>query len=91
MKHEVYSVRDGAVGAYLPPFFQRSRGEAIRSFISAFENKEHQFSKYPEHYVLYQLGFFDDVSGELEYSPEFPMKVLSGHEAISGSVEMISK
>lgn len=81
MKLMVFSVRDAAVGAFMQPFFARSKGEAIRSFMMAAQDEKHDFFRNGSDYVLFQLGFFDDVSGELEYSPEFPEKILSALEA----------
>lgn len=59
----IYSVRDKAVDAFLPPFFSRAKGEAIRSFASAVSQADHQFAKSKGDFELYSLGTFDDISG----------------------------
>lgn len=61
----VFSVFDSAVQAYMPPFFERSHGAAIRAFANAFVDPNGNFSKRPADYDLYALGTFDDVSGVL--------------------------
>jgi len=81
MKMLVCSVRDGAVMAFLPPFFTRSKGEAVRSFMEACNNREHQFNKHAHDYVLYHLGEFDDHSG-MFVSIE-PFRLLSGLECLA--------
>lgn len=76
-----FSVRDAAVGAFLPPFFCRSKGEAIRSFAEAVANPEHQFSKHAGDYALFYVGSFDDHSGVLD--------IPSGPERIIGALEVL--
>lgn len=60
---EVYTVHDRAVGAFLQPFFVRSRGEAVRSFTEACNDGKSQFAKYPGDYTMYFVGKYDDQSG----------------------------
>ena len=59
----IYSVYDDAAKAFLPPFFVRSKGEAVRSFSSAVGQSDHQFSKFKSDYTLFELGSYDDVTG----------------------------
>lgn len=74
----VFTVRDEKVGAFMPPFFARSRGEAVRSFMQVFDDKEHAFARSPGDYVLYALGSFDDNSGLID-SRE-PERLMGGLE-----------
>jgi hypothetical protein len=69
----VATVYDVAVGAYLQPFFTRSRGEAIRTFVDACSDAKHQFAKYPADYILMYLGEFDDQSGTVESVTPFSL------------------
>jgi len=78
MKLFVFTVLDNAVGAYLPPFYARSRGEAIRSFTEAANAPDHNFKKNSRDYVLYELGSFDDVSGMFDTGE--PDRVLAAAE-----------
>lgn len=61
-----FAVHDKAVGAFLPVFFARSKGEAIRSFTTAATQQDHQFAKNAGDYTLYYIGQFDDANGALE-------------------------
>lgn len=63
MKLQVYSVLDKAVNSFLQPFYARAKGEAIRSFSDACNNREHNFNKHASDFVLVHLGEFDDASG----------------------------
>ena len=76
----IFSVYDSAVGAFLPPFFSRSKMEAIRSFSAACNEKEHQFSKYGRDYALFELGEFEDSVGSLESIQ--PTRVISAMECL---------
>lgn len=61
-----FSVRDEAVGAFLPLFFARSKGEAIRSFSTAVQDSSHQFYKHKGDYALFLVCGFDDSTGYVE-------------------------
>lgn len=50
----------------MQPFFLLTRSAAIRAFGDLVANPEQQISKHPEDYVLYELGVFNDDSGQVE-------------------------
>ncbi|QCQ84909.1 nonstructural protein [Blackfly microvirus SF02] len=79
MKMGLYSVRDGAAGAFLPVLSFRSKGEAIRSFSDAVLSADHQFAKHTRDYAMFFLGEFDDNSGLIEPVVQ-PVPVISGLE-----------
>jgi hypothetical protein len=81
MKLLCYSVRDGAVGAFLPPFMCRADGEARRSFVVACSDPKLPFSGALSDYVLFRIGSFDDVSGMYECVD--PVRMLSAFEAVA--------
>jgi hypothetical protein len=74
----VFSVYDKAVGAHLPPFYARSKGEALRSFSDACNDSKHQFYQHGLDYVLVFLGEFNDVGGI--FSCGEPVRILSATE-----------
>lgn len=80
MIYEIFTVRDKAVGSFLPPFYCRSVGEALRSFTATVNEKDHQFNKYVEDYVLFSLGTFDDQSGT--FASQDPLRVISAMEVL---------
>lgn len=79
MKLQVISVFDDAAKAFLPPFFVRSKGEAIRSFCDAVLDEKHQFHRHREDYILYSLGEFDDRDGTITFDSA-PTRLLLGVE-----------
>lgn len=59
------SIYDSAVKAYLQPFFQRTRGEALRSFRAAVNEEGHNFQVHAADYTLFVIGEFDEDTGKL--------------------------
>lgn len=76
----VYTVYDSAVQAYLQPFFCRSRGEALRSFGDACNDKSKPFFQHGLDYTLVYLGEFDDAGGTFSCAP--PVRIISAHECV---------
>lgn len=66
MELKIFTVHDSKVGAYLQPFFMRSRGEAIRAFITVVNDRQSQFYSHPEDYTLFEVGTYDDQTGRVE-------------------------
>lgn len=79
MKLLICSVFDQAVGAYLQPFFARSKAEAIRSFSDAVGTPKSPFCEHPSDYTLVCLGAFNDADGEVVAS-QMIEKLITGLE-----------
>lgn len=60
MLHSLFCVFDSKVGAFMSPFFMRSKNEAIRSFIDVVNDGKSSISLHPEDYSLFFCGVFDD-------------------------------
>lgn len=63
MLHEVYTIRDSKSEMFHPPFLQKAKGEAERTFTQLANDPETSIGRFPEDYDLYYLGQFDDNSG----------------------------
>jgi len=61
----VFGVRDAKAQAFLQPFYSNSSGSAIRAFGDAVNDRQSPLGKHPMDYQLFELGTFDDNSGEL--------------------------
>jgi len=79
MKMMVFSVFDKIAGAFLPPFYARSRGEAIRSFGEA-ANDPKRFLRHAADYSLVYHGEWDDNSGV--FVTVDPERIIGAHELI---------
>lgn len=64
MKMKIYAVHDRAADAFMTPFFQASRGLALRSFCAAVE-EEGPLAKHMMDYRLYEVGLWDDATGSV--------------------------
>lgn len=77
---QIFSVLDKAASAFLPPFYSRTKGEALRSFGDALTDEKHAFTTHPDDYVLYRLGEFDDNSGIMACGE--PERIVSAREML---------
>lgn len=81
---KVFGVYDSKALAFLQPFFSNSNGAAVRAFADAVCDGKSPIAMHPGDYQLYELGEFDDHSGEL--SPLSPTKLLcNGLDFVSTS------
>ena len=72
MKHIVIAVRDSAVNCFNRPMFVPAVGAGIRAFQDEINRRadDNMMSKHPEDFELYELGSFEDGTGELEMLKE---------------------
>lgn len=62
---KIFSVYDVKTQAYMTPFFSATPGSAIRSFTDAAVNPDSIVAAHPEDFHLYEIGEFNDQTGEL--------------------------
>lgn len=77
---KVYSVRDKAVEAFMPPFYERAHSAARRAFEQACLDPNHQFAKNKDDFDLFYMGEFDDQVGAFVVGPHMPERIASGLE-----------
>lgn len=70
---KIYAIYDMKAQFYKPPFYQRSKGEALRTFTQLANDKQTLVGMHPEDFALYELGEFDDIKGTLH--PETPISL----------------
>lgn len=63
---KIFTVHDSRAEAYLPPFYMRTKGEAIRAFETTVKDTNSQFNKYPQDYTLVELGEFDESTADIK-------------------------
>ena len=74
MKLKVFAIHDAKAEAYMQPFFMANKGTAIRAITELLSKSDHQFSKYPEDFTLFELGEYDDSNGQmLPHSTPLPI------------------
>lgn len=67
MIHKVYTVYDSKAEAYLFPISYQSKGQAVRAFSEAANDKNSNIGKYPEDFTMFELGEFDDVDCSFKF------------------------
>lgn len=65
MQMKLYSVQDVKAEFYGNPFSARNAAEATRMFQQLVEDEKTQVNRYPDEFVLWELGAFDVETGEL--------------------------
>lgn len=63
---KVFSILDIKAKTYCKPFVDTTPASAIRSFGQAVNDPQSQISKFPEDYILYQIGEFSETTGALK-------------------------
>lgn len=66
MQTQLYTVYDSKAKAYSHPFHAPNDAVALRMFGEVANDPSTQISKYPEDFVLYHLGRFDDQDASFE-------------------------
>lgn len=66
MELKAFSIRDQKSEVFNTPFFQKTHGEAERSFRELVQDPKSMVSKYPDDYDLYYLGTYNDQNGLID-------------------------
>lgn len=66
MLMKVFGIYDSKTEAFLPPFFVRTNGDAIRAISTHVNDEKHNFCKYAEDFTLFELGSWDDSNGKFD-------------------------
>lgn len=69
MKLKIFSVYDSKIQAYNTPFYLRTSGDAIRGWTTAVNDETTQFNKHPEDFTLFEIGEYDDLTGDISQLP----------------------
>lgn len=63
---KVFSVYDSKAKVFNIPFLFPIAALAVRGFTSAVSDPRSSLNKFPDDFVLFEIGEFDDVSGHFE-------------------------
>lgn len=77
---QMYSIRDQKAECFNTPFFQKTHGEAERSFTELCNDPKSMVAKYPDDYDLYHVGTYDDVKGVVK-SLDTPQHIIKAVQA----------
>lgn len=77
MQELVYAVRDSK-SVFNPPFVQKTRGEAIRTFTDLVNDPQNVLlHRYPEDYALYEVAKWDAHLGVFDLPQSGPMPIVT--------------
>lgn len=80
--HVLTSVLDTKADCFSTPVAVRTEAEAIRSFSQSVNNPETGYHNYPEDFILFSVGTFDQLTGEIVPHPAKELvKAISVKEA----------
>ncbi len=65
MKVQCYAIFDMCSGIYEKPFFSTADALVKREFQDVAVSADHPIAKHPEHYSLWRLGTFDNLTGNI--------------------------
>ncbi len=65
MKVQCYAIFDTCSGIYEKPFFSSADDVVRREFQDVAMTADHPINKHPEHYSLWRLGAFDNLTGKI--------------------------
>ncbi len=80
---KMFAVYDSKTEAYMQPFFVNSTGGAIRAFENSVNTKDELFNKYPADFTLFEIGAFDDQTGQVE--------TLKTHTNLCNAIECVQQ
>ncbi len=65
MKAQIYAIFDTCSGIYEKPFFHTADDAVKREFQDVVNTADHPINKHPEHYSVWRLGNFDNLTGDI--------------------------
>lgn len=68
MIQKIFSIFDEKAEAFMQPFYCETSGVAIRHITDCLSNPDHQFSKHPSDYTLFNLGEFNNLDGSINHN-----------------------
>ena len=62
----IFSIFDNVAYHYEPPFIEKNKGTAIRRIQDLISNNPNSpYSKFPDNFALYHIGYFDPSDGSI--------------------------
>jgi len=86
MKKVIMCLRDRAAQAFIQPFTTPRVELAVRSLQNTLASQKTEMNQFPDDYELYELGTFDDNSGEFEVLPR-PKLITTAREQMPKAYE----
>jgi len=82
----IFAIQDTKADAFLQPFFCETQAVAIRLLKKPCNDGQHNFCVHAGDYHLYELGSFEEATGEINC---WPKKHITGLDALVDQVEPV--
>lgn len=83
MISDLFTVFDVKARTYCKPFCAENLATAIRAFAHAANDQTTEIGRYPEDFILYHLGAFDDQSAQYQLQ-QAPIELARAHLLLKG-------
>ncbi len=81
---KMFTVYDSKAELYLPPFYNKTTGQAVRAYDDTCNQKDHPFYKHPEDYTLFEIGTYDENTAEIiTYDAKTPLGTALEYKQLS--------
>ena len=77
MELKVFAIYDSKVGVFRSLMVYSHAAQATRAFQTAVNTVDTELNTYPGDFALYQIGLFDEDSGELRSEKDFVVNAVS--------------
>ena len=88
MLSKIFVMRDSKAGFYGVPFFEVSRGSALRGLTEAVRDKQSTICKYPEDFSLFEIGEWDNVACKMLLNPA-PVHVINAIDLVIQDIDKV--
>lgn len=85
-----YSIYDAKAGFYNKPFLARTKGEALRMFQQAANDTQTQIGLYPEDFILYEIGTFNDLTGDIAHETHISLGKAIDYVRVNQTIKHVS-
>lgn len=79
MQLKMFSIYDLVTNVYQPPMFAHNAGDCMR-IVQNHMRQDNNLSRYPDNFVLFDVGTFDDSTGVI--TSEKPVQVVPISEIV---------
>jgi hypothetical protein len=69
MKQKVFTIFDSKAEIFNNPFLAKTKAEGIRMFSDVANDNKSMISRHPEDYTLFEIGEYDDATGQYVMLP----------------------
>jgi len=91
MMLNIYSIFDSATKSYNTPFFMQNDELAIRALKNLVNDDSTDVCKFPDQFILFKLGEFNDATGFIKHDDVFPQRVTQAiqHKEVSRTTDSL--